>query len=258
MDNGICLALDGICWSPNGIRVLHKVSLEASPGEFIGLIGPNGSGKSSLLRCIFQYLTPEAGVIRIGDRDLSRLTLKQTARIIATVLQERTTEFDVRVQDVIIMGRTPHKKMFELINDADLAIAGQAIARVGLTGYEDRRLHTLSGGELQRVLLARALCQKASLLLLDEPTNHLDIGFQLEVMGLVRDLGITTIAALHELNLAAMFCQKIYLLVSGRVLTHGKPADVLTPDYIKIAYGVNAKVTIDKETGLYNIMYIPC
>ena len=257
MDNGICLALDGICWSPNGSSVLHKVCLEASPGEFLGLIGPNGSGKSSLLRCIFQYLTPESGVIRIGDRDLSRLTLKQTARIIATVLQERTTEFDVRVQDVIIMGRTPHKKMFELINDADLAIAEQAIARVGLTGYEHRRLHTLSGGELQRVLLARALCQKASLLLLDEPTNHLDIGFQLEVMGLVKDLGITTIAALHELNLAAMFCQKIYLLVNGGVLTHGKPSEVLTPDHIKLAYGVNAKVTIDKQTKLYNIMYIP-
>lgn len=246
-----------VTWRIVEKEILKAINIQADPDEFIGILGPNGSGKSSLLRCIFRYNQPDQGVIRLYGNDIGSLTVKETAQKVATVLQERDTEFDLTVLEVVIMGRTPHKSFFEQHNKNDVEIATTALSKVGMSGYLDRRLVTLSGGELQRTLLARALCQDAKILILDEPTNHLDIRFQIEMMSLIKELEITTVAALHDLNLASIFCDRVYIMADGRMVAAGPPREVLTEALIESVYGVKVKITTDAETKLINIAFLP-
>jgi iron complex transport system ATP-binding protein len=184
-----------------GNKILHDISFQLKPGSFAGLVGPNGSGKSSFLKCLYRALYPQAGFIYFEGKPLPSLNLKQTARKMGVVIQEHNTDFDFTVFDLVLMGRTPHHQPWERDSDEDYQIVEKSLNQVGISSLKNRIFSTLSGGEKQLVLIARALAQQAVLLILDEPTNHLDIYYQLEILQLVNSLPITKLAALLLLNI---------------------------------------------------------
>jgi iron complex transport system ATP-binding protein len=248
------LQVSEIDWSPvtNGkdaSRILRAVSLAASPGEFVGLVGPNGSGKTTLLRCAFRFNTPLAGTIQLDGEDIWKKPSKWHAQRAAVVLQELPDDFGLSVLDVVYMGRTPHKKLFSGDTAEDAAVVDQALEKVGMAALRDRNFYTLSGGEKQRVLLARALAQQPTLLILDEPTNHLDLQHQIELLALVRRMGITTLATIHDLNLAAAYCDRLYVIKGGEIVAHGTPHEVITEQLLASVFGVNAIVDAHPVSG---------
>ena len=243
------LQVDHVSWSVDGRPILRDVSLAVEPGSITGLIGPNGSGKSTLLRCIYRALKPDSGSITLDGNDLIRMNSQETARRVAVVLQEYPSDFQFTVGEIVSMGRNPHKGMFDRDTSADRGIIRDALARVGLAGFSHRNFNTLSGGEKQRVVIARAVAQQAGFLVLDEPTNHLDIRYQLETMELVRELGLTTLAALHDLNIAADYCDFMHVIDGGRIVASGRPSEVLQPDIIAEVFRVGALVGVDSLTG---------
>lgn len=221
-------------------RIVEDVHLQVEPGEIVGLIGPNGSGKSTLLRSIYRMLKPEAGYIRLGDEDVWKMNARESARRTGVVIQESASDFEFTVSDVVMMGRTPHKGLLELDNRQDEEIVINALKRVNMLSFSERLYGTLSGGEKQRVLMARALAQQPKLLVLDEPTNHLDIRYQLEILDLVQHLGLTTLVTLHDLNLAAIYCHRLYMLKAGHIVASGSPVEVLTPENLRHVFEVDA------------------
>ncbi|NEO33283.1 MAG: ABC transporter ATP-binding protein [Symploca sp. SIO3C6] len=251
------LRVEQVSWGVDGSQIVREVNLEVGEGEFVGLLGPNGSGKSSLLRCIYRVLAPDAGLITLNGKDVWKLSTREMAQRTAVVLQETPTEFDFTVEEMVWMGRAPHKKMFDRETAQDRQIVKEALRRVGLDAFAQRNFLSLSGGEKQRVLVARALAQQARFLVLDEPTNHLDIRYQLEILELVKELGITSIAALHDLNLAAAYCHRLYVLHKGEIVAAGTPELVLCPKLIRTIYGVNAEVQIHPLTGKLHIIFFP-
>lgn len=250
------ISVEDVSWSIGAQRIVDSIVLKAQPGEFVGLIGPNGSGKTSLLRLIYRMYPLETGLIRLEDSDIWELSRKEVARSVAVVAQERPTDFDFTVREIVMMGRTPHKGMLDPDTVEDDLIVQDALARVKMAPFAQRSFHTLSGGEKQRVLIARALAQSASIFLLDEPTNHLDIRYQLEILEALSSLGVTIIAALHDLNLAATYCNRLYLLQAGRVVSDGIPREVLTPTQIREVYGVEAEISFNPVTQQLQIAYI--
>ncbi len=251
------LDVENIVWGADGRKILRGVSLEVGSGEVVGLIGPNGSGKTSLLRCVYKVLEPQAGLISLGEEDVLRSSVRRMARRTAVVPQETPGEFDFAVREIAAMGRSPHKGLFERETAEDREIVDDSLSRVGMLPFAERQFSTLSGGEKQKVLVARTLAQKARLLVLDEPTNHLDVGHQLEVLGLVRGLGVSALAALHDLNLAALFCDRIYVLSGGEVFASGTPDEVLRPELIETVYGVASEVRIHPATGKPHVAFLP-
>lgn len=242
-------------WSVGAQRIVDSIHLCAQSSEFIGLIGPNGSGKTSLLRLIYRFYVPDAGVIRLGLQDIWTMSSKEVARREAVVTQERGTDFDFAVHEIVMMGRTPHKGLLDRDTPEDDLIVRDALIRVGMLPFARRDFRTLSGGEKQRVLIARVLAQRAKVLILDEPTNHLDIRHRLEALELIRSLGVTTVTALHDLNLAAAYCDRLYLLQAGRISAHGRPIEVLTADRIRCVYGVHSEVEVHPSTGKLSIVF---
>lgn len=236
-------------------RIVNEISLYVASGAIVGLIGPNGSGKSTLLRAVYRLLRPAAGYIHLGGDDVWQLRAREAARRTAVVVQETPSDFDFTVREVVEMGRTPHKGLLEADNAHDAALVEGALRRVNMADFGERSFNTLSGGEKQRVLVARALVQEPKLLVLDEPTNHLDIRYQLEILNLVRDLGITTLVTLHDLNLAAGYCQRLYLLSAGRIATAGTPEEVLTPAWVRTVYGVTAVSAPHPVTGKLHLVF---
>ncbi|MER6492932.1 ABC transporter ATP-binding protein [Streptomyces griseorubiginosus] len=225
--------------------VVDDVTLTLRPGETVGLLGPNGSGKSTLLKLLAGVPAPTAGVVTLDGRPLPEAGRRATARRIATVEQYADTGTELTVRDVVALGRIPHRRAWTPPTAADAAAVTEALARTGLTDRADQSWHTLSGGERQRAQIARALAQQPRELLLDEPTNHLDIQHQLDLLSLVASLPVTTVIALHDLNLAAMYCDRLLVLREGRAVAEGTPAEVLTPVLIEQVYGVRAEVTHD-------------
>jgi iron complex transport system ATP-binding protein len=249
------LRLDGVEVRLGGAPVLDGADLVCGPGEVVGLVGPNGSGKSTLLRTVYRVARPHAGLVTIGGDDAWALAPREVARRAAVVVQEPPTDFDFRAWDVAAMGRLPHKGCFDRDTAADHAVVAAALDRVGVGSLAERRYATLSGGEKQRVLIARALAQQSRLLLLDEPTNHLDVRYQLEVLDLVVGLGITTVVALHDLNLAATYCSRVCVLTAGRVVAAGVPEDILTPDLVGAVFGVHAERFVHPVTGRVQLAF---
>lgn len=249
------ISVEKVCWTIQARNIVKSININANSGEFVGLVGPNGSGKSTLLRMIYRVYKPNSGVIRIDDCDIWSLTPREMAQQTAVVTQEGNDDFDFTVEEVVFMGRNPHKKIFENDTEEDAIIIQNALSRVGMESFSKREFRTLSGGEKQRTLIARALVQQAKVLILDEPTNHLDIRYQLEILELVSSLNVTVIAALHDLNLAATYCERLYLLNDGEVVASGTPYAVLSPHQIEIVYGVNADVEIRKSTGRLHIFF---
>ncbi|WP_456284613.1 ABC transporter ATP-binding protein [Microbacterium sp. JZ70] len=251
------LEAERVSWRRGGALVVDGVSLRPEPGQTIGLLGPNGSGKSSLLRLLQGLARPDAGRVTLDGADLSQLRRREVARAIATVTQHAETDADIVVRDVVRLGRTPHRPLLGGETAHDERAIADALERVGLADKADRLWHALSGGERQRAHIARALAQEPRELLLDEPTNHLDIRHQLELLALVAALPVTAIVALHDLNLAAMFCDAVLVLREGRVVAAGGPAEVLTPELIADVYGVRADVSRDPETGRATVLFRP-
>jgi iron complex transport system ATP-binding protein len=251
------LEANAISWSVAGVQIVREVSLAGTPGSITGVIGPNGSGKSSLLRCIYRVLRPDAGTVTLDGQDVWRLSPRDTARRVGVVLQERVGTFEFSVREVVLMGRSPHQRPFDRETPDDRRIADAALAQVGLTGFAERSFPTLSGGEQQRALVARALVQQPQVLVLDEPTSHLDVYHQFQVLDLVRALQVTTIAALHDLNLAALYCDDLYVLKAGALVASGRPEIVLTADLIRDVYGVRADVTIHPFTRRPHVVFLP-
>ena len=236
-------------------KILKEVSLEARNREFVGIIGPNGSGKSTLLKCIYRVLNPEKGCVYLDETRMQNMSVRESARKMAVVAQHNYYNFEFSVKEVVLMGRAPHKKALERDNARDYEIVEKALQTVGMSQFSQRSFSTLSGGEQQRVILARALAQQIPCLILDEPTNHLDITHQIQIMNLVKQLDITVISAIHDLNIAAAFCDRLYVLKDGEIVGQGKPEEVLTQKFIKEIYEVEAEITKDSK-GKMHILFL--
>ncbi|MFK0098023.1 ABC transporter ATP-binding protein [Streptomyces sp. NPDC091040] len=240
-----------------GRLLLDGVTLAPEPGTTVGLIGPNGSGKSTLLRILAGVLAPHTGVVTLDGAPLPAVGRRAVARRVAVVDQHAATQDELSVLDVVRLGRIPHRRAWAAPTGEDAAAVDEALERTGLTGRRDQSWHTLSGGERQRVQIARALAQRPRELLLDEPTNHLDIQHQLELLSLVASLPLTAVVALHDLNLAAMFCDRIVVLSGGRAVAGGTPAQVVTEELIEEVYRVRSVVTPDGPRGRPSVRFLP-
>ena len=252
------VAVLGVQVAIDGATIVSDASVEVASGEVHGLIGPNGSGKSTLLRCLYRALRPALGKVLLGDDDLwADLSGREAARRRAVVTQDSVIELDFTVRDVVAMGRTPHTGWLGRADDGDRTIVDDALAAVGMQWAALRHVATLSGGERQRVHLARAIAQRAPVLLLDEPTNHLDVSAQLELLELIRALGLTTVVALHDLDHAASFCDRVTVMRRGVAVASGRAADVLTPSTIADVFGVRTHVGTHPLTGRLHLTFAP-
>ncbi|MCQ2078951.1 MAG: ABC transporter ATP-binding protein [archaeon] len=238
-------------------RIVEGASIHVDEGEFVGLLGPNGSGKSTILKTIYRTMKRESGEIDLDGTPIDDLSLKESALKMSVVTQHNYYNFEFKVEEVVLMGRTPHKKTMELDNDEDHRIVEDALRKVNMWHMKDRGFSSLSGGEQQRIILARALAQQTPCMVLDEPTNHLDIKYQLEVLDIVKQLKCTTLCALHDLNLAAQYCDRIYVLLDGKIIREGTPEEVITEEMIEEVYGVRASVDRHPKTGMLNVVYYP-
>ena len=241
----------------DGSDIVSDVGLLAARGQMCGLIGPNGSGKSTLLRCIYRALKPVSGAVLIDGDDVRKLGAKATGKRVAVVAQDHDLDNDYSVTETVAMGRTPHKRLLDRDGAGDRRLVSEALDRVGMGWADQRTFQSLSGGERQRVLVARALAQQTSALLLDEPTNHLDVRAQLELLELVAELGLTTIAALHDLDHAAAYCDQLVMLAAGRVVASGPPTDVLDDGLVGEVFGVRSAVVAHPLTGRPHVVTAP-
>ncbi len=235
-------------------KILVQAGFQVHEGEFVGIIGPNGSGKSTLLKNVYKVLKPQEGKIMFMNRDLLTMSNREMAQQLAVVIQEQEASFDFTVEEVVMMGRHAKKKMMESENEADREIVHQTLRATGLYEIREQSFITLSGGEKQRAFIARALVQDTPCLLLDEPTNHLDIKYQLELMNLVKTQKKTVVAVIHDLNIASMYCDRLYALKEGKIVASGTPKQVLTPEFIKEVYEVEAEI-VDDTRGQSRILF---
>jgi len=248
------LRAEAISFAYSGRDVLDAVSAGVSAGELVGVLGPNGSGKTTLLRCLLDFVRPRAGRVLLDGRDVSAWTRRAYARRVAAVPQEMPTDFPLRVGELVLLGRLPHLPAsgvsFE--GSADHAAAAAAMEACGVAALSERPLHALSGGELRRVFVARALAQAAPVLLLDEPTSGLDLRHQLGLLELLRRqarAGTAVMVVLHDVNLAAAFCDRVVVLKDGQVAASGTPDEALCPETLAAVYEVDVHAVRDGETG---------
>ena len=244
----------------DGTLIVDGVDCTVAAGTFSALIGPNGAGKSTLLRVLAAVDRPEDGTVRFGPDDLFALGRRQRARLVGFVEQDSGTELSLSVREVVALGRIPHQGFFGDATAEDHAVVESALDAADVRALAERDVTTLSGGEHQRVLLARALAQQPTLLVLDEPSNHLDIAAQLAVLGLLRSLafsGVTVLAALHDLNLASAYCDHVIVLRDGAVFAAGPTAEIITPRLVREVYGVRATVLEHPQTGRPMVAFGP-
>ncbi len=241
--------------------VLHNINLSIKDGEMVGLLGPNGSGKTTLIKLASGVLKPNQGEIKLDGSSLGRLSRKVIARSVAVVPQQFNIPFAFTTTEVVMLGRTPFFRVFAGESEVDKQFVYNALELVGISELKERRFDELSGGERQKVILAMALAQQPKLLLLDEPTVHLDITHQVEILGLVRRLnferGLTVIAAMHDLNLASLYFNRLILLKEGKVSADGTPAQVLTEDGIREVFSASVRVEPHPITGVPHIIIMP-
>jgi iron complex transport system ATP-binding protein len=239
--------LTAVSWGPRGgPDILTDISFAVPPGQIMAVCGANGAGKSTLLRLIYRHHAPRQGQVRLLGRDLWQMGAGAAARSLATVLQEQPADMALTGRQIIRLGRLPHRRGWAAglsgTGAADDGIVDAAINRMDLAGLVDRPFGTLSGGERQRVVMARALAQEPKVIVLDEPTNHLDIRHQLELLALLKGLGLTVITTLHDLTLAAEFADRVLILHQGRILADGPPDDALTEGTLAEAFDVRARI----------------
>lgn len=247
-DNPARLTVERLSWGPTRHRpIVRDLDFAVAPGEMLAIVGPNGAGKSSLLRCLYRVHRPTAGQVGLDGTDLWTLKPREVARRVATVLQEGAGDFGLTVAEIVELGLTPHRKRRGAGHVYD-AIE-EALARMGVSALAARGFASLSGGEKQRVMIARALVQKPDLLILDEPTNHLDIRHQLDVLALLADLPATVVVSLHDLALACAHANRVLVLDRGRQVQLGAPLEVLTPALIRNTFAVGVAIDDHPVTG---------
>ena len=242
------LSAQGMDVSIGKKEIVRNVSILVKNRQFVGLIGPNGCGKSTLLKSIYKSIVPQKGTVYLGDMDILNTTEKKVSRRLGVVGQFNEMNFDLSVEQMVMLGRTPHKKLLESDKREDYDIVEDALTRTNLLHYKDRSYLSLSGGEKQRVVLARTIAQQPQFMILDEPTNHLDIRYQLEILSCVKELNIGVLAALHDLEMAAYYCDYIYAVKQGEIYAHGTPEQVLTPETIESLYQVKCQTFINPVT----------
>lgn len=251
------LQIENLNYSYGKKDAVRKISLSVGCGEFVGLIGPNGSGKSTVLKNVYRGLTPDSGSILLDGENLLTMPYKKSALKMAVVGQENEIPFDFLVEEIVAMGRSPHKKFFDVDNAADKAMIHHALEHLGMEHMAKRHYQNLSGGEKQRVMIARAIAQESDFFILDEPTNHLDISYQMQIFDFIKRLHVTVLSAIHDLNMAALYCDRIYVLKHGAVVLQGTPEEVLTEQNIYDVYGVRSAVVKHPITGKLSITYLP-
>lgn len=238
-------------------EIVKGINLAVANNKFIGLIGPNGSGKSTLLKAIYGVIKPSFGDVFISDKNIKNFNKKSLAKTLGVVSQFNNINFDFKVIDIVLMGRAPYKGLLEQDNKNDYDMALKALSQVGMIDFAQKSFSSLSGGEKQRVILARAITQNPKILILDEPTNHLDIKYQLEIMSIVKNLNICVLAALHDLTLASQFCDELYVLKDGIIACKGTPNEIITKEMIKKVYDVESNDYVNPITKKLSIEYIP-
>lgn len=257
---GELLRLEDVHLTYHEIPVLQGINLVVRRGAMLGLVGPNGAGKTSLIKVAAGLIRPSRGEVTYEGRPLYSMDERERGRLIALMSQNPGVGFGFRVEDVVAMGRYPHRRRFEPLGKSDYDVIRRAMEVARVWHLKDRRITTLSGGERQRVFLARALAQSPRLLILDEPTANLDIRYQLEILHLIRRLnqeeGLTVVAALHDLTLALRFCDEVAALSQGKIVAAGRARDVLTEDLVREVFGVRARVGDDPETGQARVDYL--
>lgn len=236
-------------------KIINGIDLQVADHSFTALLGPNGSGKSTLLKSVYRVLEPKSGTIYLDNLKLKQIPTKEIAQRMSVVSQFQSNSFDFTVKEIVLMGRTPHLRALEKESAMDYQLVDEALKKTGLYDLKDRTISKLSGGEKQRVSLARAIVQNPTLMILDEPSNHLDIKYQLEILRVIKKLGVNALAALHDISLAAQFCDYIYFIKKGEIKYHGRPKEVITKEIIKDIYEVDCEVYEDSKTHNILISY---
>ena len=249
------LSVTDLSWQLNDKHILSTINFSLTEGKMLGIIGPNGAGKSSLLRCLYRFIKPTLGNIELFGQDIGVLSAKQFAQQIAVVLQDTPHHFDMTCSQLIALGLTPHKNAFDFTSKQDRQEVANTLIKVGLQDKANQAYESLSGGEKQRALIARAIVQRPQLLILDEPTNHLDIRYQIQILELLHALNITVITSIHDLNLASALCDELLLLDNGRCLAKGTPKQVLTEQRIAEVFDVCCEVRPHPQHGNPLISY---
>jgi iron complex transport system ATP-binding protein len=242
-------------------QILRDISFTVQRGEAVAILGPNGAGKSTLLRHLAGLIKPDAGVVYYNGAPVHLLANKERARKIALLLQNPEVAFHFTALEIVRMARYPYLRRFQTESQKDLAIVQAMMEKTCTWHLRDRTLDEMSGGERQRVFLARALAQEPEILLLDEPTTYLDVFHQHEILDLLQkakqQMGLTWVAVLHDLNLAVQYCDRILLLAKGELVSHGKPSEVLRPDVLADVYGVDVRVIKAKEIPFPQFVFLP-
>ncbi|GGB50659.1 ATP-binding cassette domain-containing protein [Virgibacillus dakarensis] len=236
-------------------EIVKNISIQVRKQQFVGVIGPNGCGKSTLLKSIYKSLIPHKGTVFLDDLDVLNTSQKKISQRLGVVGQFNEMNFDLTVHQMVMLGRTPHKKLLESDKQGDFTIVEEALTRTNLLDYKDRSFLSLSGGEKQRVILARTIAQQPKFMILDEPTNHLDIRYQIEILTCVKELNIGVLAALHDLEMAAHYCDYLYAIKHGEVYAHGTPEEVLTPETIEALYRIKCQTYINPITNGLGFAY---
>ena len=251
------LEIENLTYKIDDSLISDGINIKFEENTFTGIIGPNGSGKSTLLKQIYRVLKPTKGKIFFDGIDIEDISSKKMARQMAVLPQENQSDFDYTVREIILMGRFPYHSFFmgDHDFDADINLMKKYLDIVGLREQENQYFKTLSGGEKQRVLLARALVQEAELLILDEVTNHLDIGYQYKVLEILKDLNMTIISAIHDLNLAMKFCDQVVIIDKGRIIVTGNPKDIITRENMKEIFKIDAQIIKKDNSHIIDYRY---
>ena len=237
------LICNNISYSIKDKKILHNVSIDVKGNKFYSILGPNGCGKTTLLKTIYRILKPSFGEILLNNKNMEDIRLKDSAKEMAVVAQFNEINFDCNVEDMVMLGRTPHIGFMQTEKQIDYDIVKDALRKVGMLDKSERSYLSLSGGEKQRVALARAIAQRPSLLLLDEPTNHLDIKYKIEILQIIKDLNINVLAVLHDIQLACKYSDYIYLMKGGEIRYEGSPKSTITKESMKDVYDINCKIS---------------
>ena len=237
------LICEDIHYSIGQKKILNGISLKVEGRKFHTILGPNGCGKTTLLKTIYRQIKPDSGRIFLNGSPLKNLSLKATAKGMAVLSQFNQLQFDTTVEEIVLLGRIPHLSFLQKERERDYTLVQDALVKVDMLEKKTRLYSSLSGGEKQRVLLARALAQEPTLLLLDEPTNHLDIKYQLDLLAIVKELKINVLAVLHDIQLACRYSDYLYLMKEGKILYQGTPKETITPESLQTVYGVQSQVT---------------
>lgn len=236
-------------------KIVDNISIQVPSGKFVGIVGPNGSGKSTILKNVYGALTPQKGKILLDGEDILHMKAKAIARKMAVVSQENTVPFNFTVEEIVLMARTPYKRLLQADTNEDYKAVRRALEIVGAAELEKRTFCELSGGEKQRVLIARAFAQETDFILLDEPTNHLDVAYQIQLFDTLKHSGKTILAAIHDLNLALMYCDLVYMLQEMHIVCSGDTQQVLTEERIRDVFRVNCSIEKTRMPGKNTIVY---